>query len=212
MLLDATQPNASYQWQDNSTAPTFFVSAPGTYSVRVTMNGCVNTGSVKVAYKNKPRFSLGNDTTLCSGLELILDPGIRNAAFQWQNGSTSPVFTVKEPGSYQLVATNECGSVQDQIVISKGVCELLMPTAFTPNGDGLNDLFRIKYPGFIKTFSMTLYNRWGEVIFRSSDPTKGWDGKYKGVPQPIGNYVWQIVLTTKDGLNQRATGTVMLIR
>lgn len=87
-----------------------------------------------------------------------------------------------------------------------------MPTAFTPNDDGVNDLFRVKYPGFIKSFSMTIYNRWGEIIFQTKDPDKGWDGKFRGLEQRSDTFIWQIDLTTKQGEKLSSKGTVMLIR
>lgn len=212
VLLNVALQNATYQWQDGSKASSYPVSQPGTYAVTVTQDGCTATATKTVAFLYKPSFTLGRDTSLCTGLELVLDPGIRNAAFLWQDGSSAPVMTVKQPGVYQLTATNVCGSSTRRIEIAQGVCTLLMPNAFTPNGDGLNDVFRIKHPGFIQRFSLMIYNRWGEVIFRTENPLKGWDGKWKGVLQETGNFIWQITLTTKEGVKQSARGSVLLIR
>ena len=211
-LLDAGYPGATYLWQDQSTLPVFSVVKPGTYHVSVNLDGCIKKDTIQVSYNFKPVFSLGNDTTICIGQELKLDPRISNAVLNWQDGSTSSYMIIKDPGTYRLTATNECGSTADEIVFSKGICRLYMPNAFTPNNDGLNDVFRVKDPGFIQTFSMVIYNRWGEIIFRTDDPHKGWNGVYKGIAQPEGNYIWQITLTTKDGEKESANGSVILIR
>jgi gliding motility-associated-like protein len=178
----------------------------------VNLDGCIKKDTITVAYRSKPRFSLGNDTSVCIGQELRLDPRISNASLRWQDGSAASYFTVKNPGLYEVTATNECGSASDQIVIALGICKLYMPNAFTPNNDGLNEVFRVKDPSFIQAFSMVIYNRWGEVVFKTDDPHKGWDGKYKGLQQPEGNYIWQISLTTKDGEKVSAYGSVVLIR
>jgi gliding motility-associated-like protein len=211
-LLDATNPNASYSWQDGSSSPKFQVTKPGVYSVVVDMNGCRANGRITVSYQYKPRFSLGRDTSICEGMELVLDPHVSNASLLWQDGSTGAVFVVKNPGVYSLVASNGCGSTSDDIQVERGVCQLLMPTAFTPNGDGRNDRFKVKYPGFIGSFSMIVYDRWGGTVFRTRDALNGWDGTFKGRELPPGAYIWQISLTTKQGEKLSSKGTVMLMR
>lgn len=211
-LLDATNANAVYHWQDGSTSATYLVSKPGTYSVVVDKSGCQRSDTIKLSYIDKPHFTLGRDTAICEGSELVLNPVLSNVSFLWQDGSTAPVFTVKDAGIYRLIAANICGSTADEIKVERGACQLWMPSAFTPNGDGLNDLFRVKSPGFIENFSMTIYNRWGEIVFQTKDPAKGWDGKYRGLEQQSDVFVWQISLTSKQGEKMSAKGTVMLIR
>ena len=212
-ILDASNPSSSYLWQNGNTSSGFNVTAPGLYHVTVTMNGCTKKDSVNISYMLKPVFNLGRDTFICNGNQILLTPNLSgNYSYTWQNGSTSPVYTVTQPGSYKLTVSNICGTKTDEIIIDKGTCLLLMPNAFTPNNDGLNDLFRIKYPAFIKTFHMTVYNRWGEKIFETKDPSKGWDGKYKGMAQPMANYTWMISYTDIDGKSASTRGNVILIR
>ena len=87
-----------------------------------------------------------------------------------------------------------------------------MPNAFTPNGDGLNDVFRVKYPSFIKTFEMVIFNRFGQVVYKTSNPNMGWDGTFKREDQPAGMYLWQINLVNTDNEKKYAKGTVTLLR
>jgi gliding motility-associated-like protein len=203
----------SYTWQNNSTQPDLPVSAAGEYWVKVEgVNGCINADTIKVASRSLPKFSLGKDTTLCLGEELVLNPKITNVSYGWQNGSTAATFKVNNPGTYSLTVTNECGSASDEIIVTNGICQLYMPNAFTPNNDGVNDVFRVKNPGFIEKFRMTVYNRWGEIVFLTTDPYKGWDGIYKNAAAPMGNYVWQISLTSKNGPAETTYGNVVLIR
>jgi gliding motility-associated-like protein len=158
-------------------------------------------------------FTLGKDTFICNGHEILLTANLAgNYNYTWQNGSSNPKYTVTQPGTYKLTVSNVCGSATDEIFIDKGTCLLLMPNAFTPNNDGLNDVFRVKYPAFIKTFRMIIYNRWGEKIFETNDPLKGWNGIYKGFYQPTGNYIWTISYTDIDGRSETLNGNVILIR
>lgn len=87
--------------------------------------------------------------------------------------------------------------------------QLYIPNAFTPNGDGMNDQFGVKGEG-IRDFQIYVYDRWGEVIFESNNPSKQWDGSYKGQPVQEGTYVYQ-VFSNGSGKRSR-TGSVTLVR
>ena len=86
-----------------------------------------------------------------------------------------------------------------------------VPNAFTPNGDGHNDCFGIKYWGYMGKVEMMIYNRWGAVVFSSKSPDACWDGTYHGKPQPAGTYVYMIKASTLCG-NVFRKGTLELIR
>jgi gliding motility-associated-like protein len=211
--LDAENINAVYQWQDLSTASIYTVSSPGTYYVSVMVNNCTNSDTVNIHYMSKPSFSFGATPFLCSGEQIILSPEVNaEQTFLWQDGSNSPSLAVKQQGIYTLTVTNECGSYTNSITISQGNCALEMPNAFTPNNDGSNDVFRVKYPGFIKSFHMMIFNRFGDKVFETYDPTKGWDGKLNSEDQPIGAYVWIINLIRNNNTPQNSKGTITLLR
>ena len=163
----------------------------------------------------KPFAFLRNDTTLCFGDTLILSGSQTNATgFHWSTGDTSQQIMVTKAGRYSLQARNFCGSNTAFTNIKYARCyeELLMPNAFTPNHDGLNDVFKPVYDISVRRYRMNIYSRWGQVIFTSSDMTKGWDGLVNRLEQPSGAYVWQIEYTTKSGQTRSETGTVMLIK
>jgi gliding motility-associated-like protein len=151
---------------------------------------------------------------ICPGNSFILNPTL-NPAWQikWQDGTSNPTYTVKQPGTYSLSATNNCGTTQDDIIVSKGICKVYVPSAFTPNNDGLNDLFRVTGTEVISEFELMIFNRWGELIFKTTDKTKGWDGKLKGASLSTGTFVY--LLKYKDntsGKSESLKGTVVLIR
>ncbi|WP_181358341.1 gliding motility-associated C-terminal domain-containing protein [Taibaiella chishuiensis] len=90
--------------------------------------------------------------------------------------------------------------------------ELLIPNAFTPNGDGRNDIFQISNFSNEKLIDFRIFNRWGTILFRSTDPKNGWDGTYKGQEQPMGVYGYLICIGYPDGKVETYKGTVTLLR
>ena len=87
-----------------------------------------------------------------------------------------------------------------------------LPTAFTPNGDGLNDLVKPYLVGMQSLKSFSVFNRWGQLLFHSRTYGEGWDGKFQGQEQNPGVYVWILEFINKDGVTQTEKGTITLIR
>jgi gliding motility-associated-like protein len=214
-LLDARNSGSYYEWQNNTTNQTYLVSKQGLYWVKVTRNGCSVTDTINVNYKLKPVFSLGRDTSICEGMSLLLQPVVlnpENIRYLWGNGSTSFSISITQPGAYSLQLFNLCGTKSDQIIISKGLCKLYVPSAFTPNGDGLNDIFRARGKD-VKEFKIQVYNRWGQLVYETSEINKGWDGKINGIKQPNGVYIWLIRFKIfSDPKEQMLKGQVTIIR
>lgn len=121
----------------------------------------------------------------------------------------SPALTTQ----YLLTVVDDAGcTVADSLIVTVASPELLIPTAFSPNGDGVNDLFRALNKNLTK-YKLQVYNRWGEKVFESDKYTDGWDGIYQGVKQPLGVYVWQCEYQF-DGSTKGSTakGNVTLVR
>lgn len=87
-----------------------------------------------------------------------------------------------------------------------------IPNAFTPNGDGLNDIFKPTSPAIAKTEYFRIFNRWGKMVFSTNQNNKGWDGKLEGKEQPVGAYVWIIRGVDKFGKIVEQKGTVTVLR
>ena len=213
LLLNAYYDKASYLWEDGSTAPSQLLTKAGIYFVTANIDNCVASDSITVDYKALPRFSLGRDTLLCEGESYVLSPLITsNALLLWQDGSNGGSFTASKEGVYFLVATNECGSYTDSIRITTSICNIIMPTAFTPNADGLNDVFKVKYPFPVKEFHLMVYNEWGNKVFETNNINEGWDGSYKGEPSIQGTYVWVISFADINNKSTQLKGIVTLLR
>ncbi|HEV2478087.1 MAG TPA: gliding motility-associated C-terminal domain-containing protein [Puia sp.] len=90
--------------------------------------------------------------------------------------------------------------------------QLIVPNAFTPNGDGHNDVFRVKNPQLVQKFALVIYDRWGEKVFETVDPYSGWNGFRGGNPAGTGTYVWTILYTDILGATRSIHGTLILVR
>ena len=110
-----------------------------------------------------------------------------------------------------MTAQDENGcTASDQVTVNVQL-DFTVPNAFTPNGDGLNDMFMVR-ADFLEEFEMIIYNRWGEEIFRSEDISKGWNGMYNDTEQEVGTYMFLVKATTINGNELLKTGTVSLLR
>ena len=217
ITLSAGINNATYIWDNNSISETRVVDTSGKYWVTVNVNGCIASDTTNINFIAGPLFFLPKDTTLCINDELILNAFYEGSTYVWQDGSTSSTFIVNKAGLYSVQATNICGTSIDSVNVQyqKCDCSFYVPSAFTPNHDGVNDLFRpIRRcdDNNFTNYEFSIYNRWGQIIFNSSNASEGWDGNFKNKMQPLGGYVW--MLHYKDRLTGkivRANGTVILI-
>ena len=215
LLLDATVANSVYIWQDGSTNSSFLVNQPGVYSVKVAGNGCDTTVQLTVSYITKPPKNLIKDTTVCIKQLLILDASYPNSTYQWQDGSVLPQFTVTTAGTYAVLITGQCGTTTDSATVKFDNCDCIfyVPNAFTPNGDGKNDIFLPKYHCLLNNYELKVFNRWGQLVFESRNPAVGWDGSYGNRQQETGTYIWELNYEDNlTGKNMRKTGTITLIQ
>jgi gliding motility-associated-like protein len=215
LILNVTNPGAVYHWQDGSSNPVYQVENPGNYSVKVSLNGCDTSGKINVGYTDKPQVQFGGDTTLCVTQHLLLDAFSPGSDYLWQDGSGLPQYQVTQPGNYSVQVTNGCGSVNESLVVQYENCDchFYIPNAFTPNHDGKNDVFRPRWVCLFDRYDLKIFNRWGQLVFNSSDPDTGWDGNMGGMPQADGGYIWIIsyhdLLTNQ---NKQKKGTLILTR
>jgi gliding motility-associated-like protein len=215
LLLSALNNNATYFWQDGSTQPEFTVTDAGRYSVKVDMNGCDTSGTINVEYDNKPTVNIGDDTTICNTQKLLLDVTYPGATYQWQDGSTGSQFQVLTAGQYSVTVSNLCGTVNQSVVVKyeNCACQISVPNAFTPNNDGLNDVFKPRFICSLNNYSCKIFNRWGQLIFESHNTDQGWNGYFQNQIQPSGTYVWMIQYQDLySGKNVTKEGTIVLIR
>lgn len=217
LLSVSAKSSATYRWQDGSGQPTYTVRQMGSYSVRVGQAGCTVTDSIRVRYVRPPSLELGPDKDLCGAERFTIKPTVADGTFSWLDPFPDVERTVGSSGVFRAQVHNECATVTDSVVISYGACDCVLyaPNSFTPNGDGINDVFLTYGCGDLSIRSLTVVNRWGEVIFQTDQSPFQWDGFYRGELCPAGAYAWRIEYILRRGNKQtldHKQGTLALIR
>ncbi|MCB2221773.1 MAG: gliding motility-associated C-terminal domain-containing protein [Bacteroidetes bacterium] len=179
-------------WQNGSEDSIFVTSEPGIFWLQAT-NLCGSvTDSIEVTQLALPEVFLGNDTILSSNSAITLDPGGGFASYFWSDGSEQPWITVEQAGAYWVeVSDGKCFNA-DTIVIEPIDCELFVPIVFSPNSDQHNDTFYADVSDDIYDFNLTVFNRWGEKVWETSDKTGQWDGNRNGHPSASSVYYWMV--------------------
>jgi gliding motility-associated-like protein len=213
-----TGPGVSYRWQDGSIGSSYSASRTGNYALTITKGNCKAEDTINVTFFH---FSQNiRDTFICKGvpinLDLVANPPAGGKVL-WNDGTTNPVRTVHDSGTYWVyVSKDEC-EILDTVHVVTGFCTCWhnVPSAFTPNADGLNDIVKPAIqPGCnVSGYQFSIFNRWGEQVFTSDIPGKGWDGTYKGEPADMGVYMYSLQFFTGVYDKQSAeSGSITLIR
>jgi len=153
--------------------------------------------------------------TIDSGTAQIITPG------PWTtdaNGDVSIELTSSKPGFVLVTATVTVGAVEKAIIngsparVKFAAINIYVPKVFTPNGDGMNDVLKPILVGISTFHYFSVYNRWGNLIFTTQDPNYGWDGRFKGVPQPVETYLWIAEGIDINGKKIVAKGMTSLVK
>jgi len=177
-LLAATGDAGIYTWNDGSTGTSLEVNAPGVYSVNLVLdNGCSNTVFYSIPEGDSP-IVFPSDSTFCDGNTFTFTVESPNAGISWPGLSDTEFLSVDRAGIYTYEAENECGSITGVVNLETRDCSCptYVPNAFSPNGDGLNDLFRPVINCPVENYDLRIYNRWGNEVFASNDPNQNWNG------------------------------------
>jgi len=216
-LIQPTMPDdAHYRWQDGSTAPSYAATAAGRYTIAVSKGGCTLSDTLSVGLIDPYVRILQRDTSFCSDVPFRLDATVNPPGdLRWNTGATAQAIDIDQAGWYSVTADNVCGRFTDSVYIDiKGCqCRSYIPNAFSPNGDGINDVFQVTFncPD-VSSYVLSVYDRWGKRVFLSKVPGEGWDGSHKGGMADAGTYFYY--LRYKHSLLGEVTkkGDVVLIR
>ncbi|MDI9341822.1 MAG: CotH kinase family protein [Sediminibacterium sp.] len=190
------------------------------YTVNVSKPGyCSDIATTTLTVHDLPKVNAGKDTTYNIDDKIILTAE-GTGSIAWIGGEDiackdCPQTQIypKRDACYIAEATNEFGcKVSDQvcIVVTKN-WGIYIPNSFTPNGDGLNDVFQI-YGNSLLEIKMDIYDRWGQLLFTSNNIENSWDGTFKNVPCEVGIYNYRIVYKGVDNKSNEKTGSITLIR
>ncbi len=201
--------------------PPASVSIPGVYNLVVENTfGCADTADVTFSINPQVVADAGPDADVETNVPYRLQ-GSGNGTFSWSPSHlvnapnvATPLATVSSDAALILTVTDNLGCVDSDTVhlrVLNGPT-FYVPSAFTPNGDGLNDIFRPTPVGIHKLDYFRVYNRYGELVYETSEIGKGWNGIYKGIQQNGGNYVWALKGVDRTGRERMMKGNVVLIR
>lgn len=205
----------AYEWQNGAITPTLNVNAVGTYYVKVTdIYGCKASDTMKVLrIIPLPKNFLPGDTTICTGIVFPVRV-LGFIEYLWSTGETSNAINITTPDLYKLKVKNTYGCYgKDSVRVDFENCiPIQVPSAFTPDGDYLNDVFKPLIPMPVIDYTMQIYNRLGQILFETHDPGKGWNGTFKSEKQPAAAYVYLITLKDLRGELIKKKGSFILIR
>jgi gliding motility-associated-like protein len=205
--------------------PSYMYQFPGIYTVSLTVfdsNGCSNTKTndafIEIYPPAEIAYTISPKVTSLLNSSIVFQNNTPNCASQeWNLGtfgtSNSAIYsyTFEEVGTYyvglKVITENGCEEeITDSVIIDDNYV-IFYPSAFTPNGDGLNDVF-MPVGGGIDKFKLEIYNRWGNLIFTSNNLNQPWDGNDHGQD----NYIWKVYLKDNTGVEREMIGSITLLR
>lgn len=207
-----------FQWMPGGNQTSSIIVSPlitSDYSVIYTIAGCIamDTSTVIVNKTPKAIIHAFSNTITPEDSAIIFASGA--LSFLWNNGCATDTMIVKPKDDtiYCVIASNNNGCIDSTCIEIhvKGISTLYVPNAFTPNNNGLNDLFLVRYTN-IEKFHIVIYNRWGNLLFETNEIDVGWDGKYCREYVPEGVYVYSIDAIGEDKVVYRKTGSLTVLR
>ncbi len=226
VLIDAGSGYVKYEWNNSESTQTISTKQSGLYTITVTdNNGCTASDNLKVTASQSATLDLGEDISIYSGESAALSPVIMggasgNGSYNWSPPTFLSCTNCKNPtaspttnSQYILIYSDALGCISTDsiniLVLDPG--KVYFPSAFTPNGDGKNDIFRALGNG-VKQYRLKIFNRWGELVFETADFSEGWDGTYKGSAQPVSVFVYIATVTFQNNKTNSYNGSITLIR
>lgn len=205
----------SYRWQDGSVFGTYTATATGVYFVQVANTfGCKSSDTMTLTkIFPLPTNFLPLDTSLCKGNPVNIQiPGY--ISYLWNTGDNRSFINISKSGVYRLIVSdrNSCIGSDSIKVVFNNCAAVWIPNAFSPNNDGLNEIFKPIFPAPVTNYHLQIWNRWGLMVFESTNPNVGWDGMYKGQRQQAGVNVYIVSFTDIELVDQWRKGMVTLVR
>lgn len=224
------EPITDWMWNfgDGNTSseqnPKHIYELGGEYNVTLiskSILGCTDTISKTIKVEDFQPFA-GNDTIIVKGESIYFDAE-GGVEYRWSPGDRLSATTIGNPVgyypdtgyyNYNVFIRSPFGcqgndSIQVRVV---GQPSLFVPTAFSPNGDGLNDYLRPLSVGYSQYTFFRVFNRWGEMVFSTDQIGPGWDGTYKGKKADVGTYFWVLGVVDRNGQEDKIKGDATLIR
>lgn len=226
--------DTKYEWFFSGASPatstdknptTIIYPSNGTYPVKVKIESpCVNDSITKTSFitvNSLPTLAISNDTTIPAGTSVILTASGANS-YSWSPATNlscincaNPIATPETTTTYCVWGTNgisDCNDTACVTIIVSGYCgNIFIPNAFSPNNDGQNDNYLIK-ANCVKNFLLTIYNRWGEKVFETTNEKEAWNGTYKDEKMNTEVFVYHLIIELTDNTTLVKKGNISLLR
>lgn len=207
-----------YRWSDGSVGASLTVTSSGRYWLEMTLNGCKAADTIEVRYLEHAT-GLTKDTIICSAQmgAFYLEANHPTGMITWSDGSVGNRMVVPRPGTYWVTVTEGDCAIVDSVVVGAEACDCnpFFPNAFSPNGDGKNDIFQLiaEQGCVVSEFELRIYDRWGRIVFFTADPTVGWDGYDGKSLAPFGTYMFYSSFKAgRNGDRKSVKGDLTLLR
>lgn len=205
----------TYLWSDGSGDRTMNVSDAGQHWAEISNKCGKVSDTLLVRISPYPVVDLGFDTVLCGNFKLELDAGNPGMSYQWfPFGENTRTIEATEQRLYEVHVTNSDGCTgKGRLEIGSGcISKHFVPSSFSPNGDELNEVFKPTLINF-EDYRLSVFNRWGELMFETQQIENGWDGSYQGSQVPAGVYLYNLrFIATEDGSYRNISGLLHIIR
>ncbi len=207
----------TYAWSNGASSTAISGLAAGVYTITVTDDhSCFVIDSIKITQTDSVRVDFTMEPVSCidqhdGKLTAYAHGGNGDYSYAWSNGSTISTIENLMSGPYQITVTDLMGcSGKGEATVTKIEIECInIPTCFTPNEDGLNDIWVIKDADLYPEFSLKIYNRWGQIVYDLDGNYVPWDGMYKGNPLPAETYYYFLQLSAQTPVVQ---GNITIVR
>jgi gliding motility-associated-like protein len=220
ITLDPGFSGGTYQWNDGSTAQQLNATSAGGYSVAIAVTGnpCYRTDTFNLVMATP---GLNNYTdSLCEDSSLVLNASIAGGNYLWSTGASTMQIAIGDTGIYTVItyAPSVFCYLTDSFVVYKGECpppeevSFVLPNVFTPNNDGFNDGYSAITKGDYDDFLIQIFNRWGKLMFESTDTAFEWDGRNQDGNDCSDGVYYYVAKTAHKGVNTEYKGTVTLLR
>ncbi len=179
MTLKANDGFEAYQWNTGETTQNINIANFGMYIVEAKKGGCSIKDTITIAKKNIPNLVLPDKVLVdCQNTDIFISPTNDFDTYLWSDGSTQKILKITKSGNYTLTVTAQGCSQTATAKVEFEKNEQFVPNTFTPNGDGVNDTFVL--PDALKGAKLSIFNRWGTLIYESEKYQNDWEGQHRG--------------------------------
>jgi gliding motility-associated-like protein len=221
VTLNAGTGFKSYLWQNNFTSSSFIATQPGVYYVTA-KDSCNNSFTDSITLKPiDVTFDFLNFNPIClyDTVYFSLNPKLKN--YTWLPTNSAAIennyfkFYPENTTLFNITADRYIGcTLSDTLLIKVNKCPVYfyVPNSFTPNRDNLNDIIKPLISGKVEQYQFSIYNRYGQIVFKSSNNVDGWNGTFNGMLQETGVYIWTCNYKMKNQSANFKKGTILLLK